>query len=193
MTVPWLLKRVVDAIAAGAALAALAARRSASIVAIALVQGVVRTFSRFVIFNVGRDIEYDLRNDLFAHLERLPLGFYQQRQTGDLMSRLVNDITAVRMLLGPGILNFINTPVYYVYGLAIMLSIDARLTLASLAVYPVGAALREAHQPAAHGADAAGAGGARRALEPRAGEPLRHPRRQGLRLRGARDRDLRAR
>ena len=105
-------------------------------VAIACAQAVVRTFSRFVIFNVGRDIEYDLRNDLFAHLERLPLAFYQQRQTGDLMSRLVNDVTAVRMLLGPGILNFINTPVAYVYGLAIMLSIDARLTLAALAVYP---------------------------------------------------------
>jgi ATP-binding cassette subfamily B protein len=104
---------------------------------VAAVQAVVRTFSRFVIFNVGRDIEYDLRNDLFAHLERLPLGFYQQRQTGDLMSRLVNDVSAVRMLLGPGILNFINTPVYYVYGLAIMLSIDVRLTLAALASYPL--------------------------------------------------------
>ena len=53
------------------------------------------------------------------------------------MSRLVNDVGAVRMLLGPGILNFINTPVYYVYGLAIMLSLDARLTLAALAVYPL--------------------------------------------------------
>ena len=53
------------------------------------------------------------------------------------MSRLVNDVTAVRMLLGPGILNFINTPIYYVYGLAIMLSLDARLTLAALAVYPL--------------------------------------------------------
>ena len=57
-----------------------------------------------MIFNVGRDIEYDLRNDLFAHLERLPLAYYQTQQTGDLMSRLVNDITAVRMLLGVGFL-----------------------------------------------------------------------------------------
>src|SRR5437867_3754018 len=53
------------------------------------------------------------------------------------MSRLVNDVTAVRMLLGPGILNFINTPVAYVYGLAFMLSYNVRLTLASLAIYPV--------------------------------------------------------
>jgi len=136
MCVPWLFKRAVDTITAGGGVAALTPILGL-VVAIALVQAVVRTYSRFVIFNVGRDIEYDLRNDLFAHLETLPLAFYQQRQTGDLMSRLVNDVTAVRMLLGPGILNFINTPVYYVYGLAIMLSIDARLTLASLAVYPV--------------------------------------------------------
>jgi ATP-binding cassette, subfamily B, multidrug efflux pump len=136
MTVPWLWKQVVDGIAAGKGAGGVA-RYILLIIGIALVQGVVRTFSRFVIFNVGRDIEYDLRNDLFAHLERQPLAFYQQRQTGDLMSRLVNDVTAVRMLLGPGILNFINTPVYYAYGLAIMLSIDARLTVAALAVYPL--------------------------------------------------------
>lgn len=139
MAVPWLLKRGVDAIAAGEP-PVVVLRLLGVIVAIALVQGVLRTFSRFVIFNVGRDIEYDLRNDLFAHLERLPLGFYQQRQTGDLMSRLVNDVTAVRMLLGPGVLNFINTPVYYVYGLAIMLSLDARLTALALVVYPLALA-----------------------------------------------------
>jgi ATP-binding cassette subfamily B protein len=136
MAVPWLLKRSVNAIAGDAGMRVLVGYL-VTIVGIALVQGVVRTYSRFVIFNVGRDIEYDLRNDLFRHLETLPLSFYQQRQTGDLMSRLVNDVTAVRMLLGPGILNFINTPVYYVYGLSIMLSIDPWLTLAALAVYPV--------------------------------------------------------
>ena len=136
MAVPWLFKRVVDAITAGAG-SGVIVRYLGLVVGIAVVQAVIRTFSRFVIFNVGRDIEYDLRNDLFAHLERLPLAFYQERQTGDLMSRLVNDVTAVRMLLGPGILNFINTPVYYLYGLAIMLRIDVGLTLAALAVYPV--------------------------------------------------------
>jgi ATP-binding cassette subfamily B multidrug efflux pump len=106
------------------------------IFAIALVQGVARTFSRFVIFNVGRDVEYDLRNDLFRHLERLPLEYYQTHPTGDLMSRLVNDISAVRMMLGPGALNLANTPIYYVYALSIMLSIDPVLTVAALAPYP---------------------------------------------------------
>src|SRR5213082_972763 len=136
MAVPWLLKQCIDAVARDAAQRALLGYLGL-IVVIALAQGVVRTFSRFIIFNAGRDIEYDLRNDLFRHLETLPLAFYQQRHTGDLMSRLVNDVTAVRMLLGPGLLNFINTPVAYLYGLAIMLSFDVRLTLAALAVYPV--------------------------------------------------------
>jgi ATP-binding cassette subfamily B protein len=135
MAVPWLWKQAIDAIARDADPHALL-RYVGMIVAIAALQGVLRTFSRFVIFNVGRDIEYDLRNDLFRHLETLPLGFYQQRQTGDLMSRLVNDVTAVRMLLGPGILNFINTPVAYVWALGMMLGKDVRLTVAALAVYP---------------------------------------------------------
>lgn len=106
------------------------------ILAIAVVQGIARTFSRFVIFNVGRDVEYDLRNDLFRHLERLPLEYYQTHPTGDLMSRLVNDISAVRMMLGPGALNLANTPIYYVYALSIMASIDPVLTVAALAPYP---------------------------------------------------------
>jgi len=136
MMIPRLLDRSVHAIETGAD-ARVLLRYLGLIVAITIIQGVVRTFSRFVIFNVGRDIEYDLRNDLFRHLETLPLAFYQQRHTGDLMSRLVNDVTAVRMLLGPGILNFINTPVAYAYGLAFMLSYNVRLTLAALAIYPV--------------------------------------------------------
>ena len=135
MSVPWLFGRAVHVIEIDAGTRALVTYVGI-IVCVAALSAVVRTFSRFVIFNVGRDIEYDLRNDLFSHLEKLPLAFYQQRQTGDLMSRLVNDVTAVRMLLGPGILNFINTPIYYVWGLTIMLSIDVRLTFAALAVYP---------------------------------------------------------
>src|SRR4051812_21997878 len=111
MAIPYLLKRAVDSVAHGGEVGTVATLAIA-IIAIALVQAVVRTFSRFLIFNVGRDVEYDLRNDLFAHLERLPLAYYQGQQTGDLMSRLVNDIAAVRMLLGVGFLNLVNTPIY---------------------------------------------------------------------------------
>ncbi len=136
MTIPYLLKRAVDTIQAGGS-AATVGWLAAAMIGIALAQSVVRTCSRFMIFNVGRDIEYDLRNDLFAHLETLPLGYYQQQQTGDLMSRLVNDITAVRMLLGVGFLNLINTPIYYVYAVSIMVSMDWRLTVAALVPYPL--------------------------------------------------------
>jgi ATP-binding cassette, subfamily B, multidrug efflux pump len=136
MSIPYLLKRAIDAIGHGAPFARITTY-AVWIVAIAVVQAVVRTFSRTLIFNVGRDIEYDLRNDLFAHLQTLPLSFYQRQQTGDLMSRLINDVNAVRMLLGVGVLNFVNTPVYYAYGVAIMLTLDARLTIAALLTYPL--------------------------------------------------------
>ncbi len=136
MMVPYLLKRAIDAVGQGAPWRQITVY-ALWIAVIALVQGVVRTFSRALIFNVGRDVEYDLRNDLFAHLQRLPLSYYHEQHTGDLMSRLINDVTAVRMLLGPGILNFVNTPVYYAYGIGIMLTLDARLTVAALLPYPL--------------------------------------------------------
>lgn len=139
MAIPRLLKEAVDGIdpSRPGESAHTVAWYAGVVVAIALVQSVVRTISRFTIFNVGRDVEYDLRNDLFAHLERLPQSFYLDHPTGDLMSRLVNDIGAVRMMLGPGILNLLNTPVYYVYGVSIMVAIDPWLTAAALAPYPV--------------------------------------------------------
>jgi ATP-binding cassette subfamily B protein len=136
MTVPWLFRDAVDTIATGGSQGHLV-RILALVAGIAAVQAVLRTLSRSIIFNVGRDVEYELRNDLFARLEQLPLAWYQQRRTGDLMSRLVNDVSAVRLLLGLGILNLINTPLYYVYGLAIMLSIHPGLTLAALSAYPL--------------------------------------------------------
>ena len=135
MAVPYLLKRAVDAIQQGQPLSTVV-RFAVAIIAIAVVQGVIRTFSRSIVFNTGRDVEYDLRNDLFAHLLRLPQAYYLEQRTGDLMSRLVNDVTAVRLLLGPGILNLVNTPIYYLYAVSIMLSLDARLTVVALLPYP---------------------------------------------------------
>ena len=135
MSIPWLLKQAVEGIERGRP-----AREIAStallIIGIALLQGVVRSFSRFLIFNVGRDIEYQLRNELFAHLQTLSLNYYQRQPIGDLMSRLVNDVTAVRLMLGLGIINILNTPLYYVYAMAAMLAMDPILTLLAIAPYP---------------------------------------------------------
>jgi ATP-binding cassette subfamily B protein len=135
MWIPWWMREAVRIIEHGGSLRDV--RYYAALIAAAgLGQGIIRTFSRALIFNAGRDIEYDVRNDLFAHLQRLPVGYYNSQRTGDLMSRVINDISAVRMLLGPGILNFFNAPVYLVYAVVLMLSIDVRMTLVALLPCP---------------------------------------------------------
>src|ERR1035437_3962421 len=103
----------------------------------ALMLGTVRWFSRFVIFNVGRDIEYDLRNDLFQHLTTLGADFYQKFKTGDLMSRMINDLTAVRMMAGMFVLSVSNTPLMYALALVFMSSLNPRLTLFAIIPYIV--------------------------------------------------------
>src|ERR1044072_8819791 len=136
MWIPWLMRAAVKVIEQGGSLWDV--RYYAALIAVAGVgQGIFRTFSRALIFNAGRDIEYDIRNDLFAHLQKLPVGFYHSQRTGDLMSRVINDISAVRSLLGPGVLNFVNAPLYYVYAMALMLSMDVRMTIAAVAPFPL--------------------------------------------------------
>jgi ATP-binding cassette, subfamily B, multidrug efflux pump len=136
MWIPWWIREAVRILEQGGALSDVTFY-AAVIGLAALAQGIIRTCSRALIFNAGRNVEYDLRNDLFAHLQTLPLSFYHARRTGDLMSRVINDISAVRVMLGPGVLNFANAPLYYVYALALMLSMDVRMTLAALAPFPL--------------------------------------------------------
>ncbi len=133
MAIPYLVRNAINAIQAHQP------EQLAFVVklicAAAILGGIARWFSRFVIFNCGRDIEYHLRNDLFAHLVKLGPDFYERLKTGDLMSRLVNDLTAVRMMIGIGVLTFTTTPLMWVMSLTVMLSLSARLTLASIAPY----------------------------------------------------------
>ncbi|HEV8720659.1 MAG TPA: ABC transporter ATP-binding protein [Candidatus Binatia bacterium] len=136
MWIPWWIREAVRVIEHGGAMRDVT-YYAVLIIAAAVVQGVVRSYSRALIFNAGRTVEYDLRNDLFAHLQKLPLSFYHNQRTGDLMSRVINDISAVRIMLGPGVLNFVNAPLYYVYAVALMLSMDVRMTLAALAPFPL--------------------------------------------------------
>ena len=103
----------------------------------AVTLGTVRWFSRFIIFNIGRDIEYDLRNDLFEHLTTLGTDFYMKIKTGDLMSRMINDLTAVRMLVGMFVLSVSNTPLMYCLALGFMSSLNRRLTLFAVVPYLV--------------------------------------------------------
>ena len=103
----------------------------------ALMLGTVRWFSRFVIFNVGRDVEYDLRNDLFKHLSTLGTDFYMKYKTGDLMSRMINDLNAVRMMVGMFVMSVSNTPLMYTLALVFMSSLNRRLTLFAIIPYIV--------------------------------------------------------
>jgi ATP-binding cassette subfamily B protein len=113
------------------------ARRALWIAGVALATSAVRFFSRTLVFNAGREIEYEIRNDLFSHLERLPRSFYQRWRTGDIMSRCVNDVNAVRLLLGVGLLNVVQTPILYLGAFGMMLTIDAQLALLVLLPYPL--------------------------------------------------------
>jgi ATP-binding cassette subfamily B multidrug efflux pump len=97
----------------------------------------VRFFSRTLIFNAAREIEFEIRNDLFAHLERLPQSFYFEWRTGDIMSRCVNDVNSVRLLLGVGLLNLVQTPILYFGAIGMMLSIDPTLALLVIVPYPL--------------------------------------------------------
>src|SRR5438874_3776848 len=110
---------------------------SLAIVGLAVCEGIFRFFMRRLIIGVSRDIEYGLRNDLFHHLEILPASFYQTNKTGDLMSRVTNDLSNVRMLLGPGIMYTANTIIVTVFAGVLMLKINWSLTLLALLPLPV--------------------------------------------------------
>ena len=76
---------------------------------ISAAKGVFLFLTRWIIIGISREIEFDLRNDLFRHLERQPAAYFQQHRTGDIMARMTNDLNAVRMLLGPAIMYSANT------------------------------------------------------------------------------------
>ncbi|HSB53508.1 MAG TPA: ABC transporter transmembrane domain-containing protein, partial [Gemmatimonadales bacterium] len=92
-------------------------------------QGVFRYFWRTNVFGFSRHIEWDLRNQLFAHLQRLPLAYFQRMKTGDLMSRLTNDLASVREMLGIGAVAALDGAVLILAALPLMLDIDPWLTL----------------------------------------------------------------
>jgi len=99
------------------------------LLAIATTKGIFQFLTRWIVIGVSRDIEFDLRNDLFARLESLSYSYYQRHRTGDIMARATNDLNAVRMLLGPAIMYSANTIVYTAGALGFMISISPWLTL----------------------------------------------------------------
>src|ERR1700757_5307180 len=93
-------------------------------VGIYLIKGVFLYAQRWILIGSSREIEFDLRNDLFLQLEKQDTGFYQRYRTGDIMARLTNDLNAVRMLLGPAIMYSANTVMFTVGALFFLLRIS---------------------------------------------------------------------
>lgn len=107
------------------------------LVGLAAIKGVFQYWMRVILIGISRDIEYDLRNDLFAHLLTLSPDFYARTRTGDVMARATNDLNAVRMMLGPGVMYWFETLLTFVLAIAVMAYVDWRLTVLALTPAPL--------------------------------------------------------
>jgi ATP-binding cassette subfamily B multidrug efflux pump len=129
--VPWLLRSGIDALQ-GRAPVRQVTLIAGGIVAVALIGGALRFWMREILNGLSRYIEYDLRQDLFAHLTTLDPAYFARTRTGDIMARLTNDLSAVRQAAGPAIMYLTNTIFGGAFALVFMLRIDVRLTLLAL-------------------------------------------------------------
>ena len=111
------------------------------LIGIALLKGVFLYASRWILIGISREIEFDLRNDLFRQLEKQDYAYYQRYRTGDIMARLTNDLNAVRQLLGPAIMYSANTVLFSAFALYFLLRVSPWLTLVALAPMPVASIL----------------------------------------------------
>src|SRR6202166_1065986 len=107
------------------------------VLVLAVVRGIFLFLTRWIVIGISRDIEFDLRNDLFAHLETLSYSYYQRMRTGDIMARVTNDLNAVRMLMGPAIMYSANTLVFTAAALSFLWRISPKLTMYAFLPLPV--------------------------------------------------------
>jgi ATP-binding cassette subfamily B protein len=133
---PQVLRHTVDDLYRGVTAEKLG-RYALLLFGIALVSGIFKYAMRLLVIGVSRRIEFDLRDDLFAHLQRLALQTFQRQRSGDILSRATYDLAAVRLMLGPGILYLVNTVVVATIALGFMLAIDPRLTALALLPLPI--------------------------------------------------------
>jgi ATP-binding cassette, subfamily B, multidrug efflux pump len=111
------------------------------LVGVSLAKGIFLFLTRWIIIGISRDIEFDLRNDLFRQLEKQPAGYYAEHRTGDIMARMTNDLNAVRMLLGPAIMYSANTVLFSIGAVFFLLRISPFLTLVALVPLPLASVL----------------------------------------------------
>ena len=137
---PKILQTAVDALSHGSTSSKVLIFASL-LVLIALIKGIFLYSQRWVLIGISREIEYDLRNDLFRKLEKQDTDFYQRYRTGDIMARMTNDLSAVRMLLGPALMYSANTIFFTVFALFFLLNISPWLTLVAWAPMPLASIL----------------------------------------------------
>ena len=133
---PLVLRRAIDDLRTGVTLHKLWIS-AALLLAVAGIKGIFQFLTRWIVIGASREIEFDLRNDMFRHLEGLSYSFYQRTRTGDIMARSTNDLNAVRMLLGPGLMYPASTFLFTAGALAFMLSISPKLTLYAFLPLPI--------------------------------------------------------
>src|SRR6266853_136477 len=134
---PLVIRRAVNDLQSGPVTAHKLGVNALLILAVAGVKSIFQFLTRWIVIGVSREIEFDLRNDLFRHLESLSYSFYQRTRTGDIMARATNDLNAVRMLLGPAIMYSANTLVFTAGALAFMWHISPRLTIYAFLPLPI--------------------------------------------------------
>jgi ATP-binding cassette, subfamily B, multidrug efflux pump len=110
---------------------------AALVVLLSVVKGIFQYWMRVILIGLSRDIEFDLRNDLFSHIITLSQDFYAKYRTGDIMARATNDLNAVRQMLGPGIMYFTETFFTALFLVGVMWRVDWRLTLFCLIPAPL--------------------------------------------------------
>jgi ATP-binding cassette subfamily B multidrug efflux pump len=107
----------------------------------AAVEGAFLYLQRWIIIGASRKIEYDMRNDFYAHLQKLPVSYYQEQRTGDLMSRATNDLSSVRMLVGPAVMHAVSSLLVVTGAFVMMVRIDRPMAFVSLIAVPIVAGL----------------------------------------------------
>src|SRR4051795_3895688 len=106
-------------------------------VAAAAIEGLFLYLQRSIIIGASRRIEFEMRNDFYAHLQRLPVSYYQEQRTGDLMSRATNDLSSVRMLIGPAVMHSVSSLIVVTGAFIMMLRIYKLMALTALTSVPV--------------------------------------------------------
>jgi ATP-binding cassette subfamily B protein len=139
LLIPWFTKQAIDHLEHATTSTGLARPYFFGILIIVTAAGqmCIRIGSRWLLLGNSRKVAHDLRNDLFAHLQKLAPSYYVRTPTGDLMSRAINDMQYVQSLVGPVILYMSNTVIMYLGAIPIMLSMSTELTLLALIPYPL--------------------------------------------------------